>query len=308
MKSSSNVIKYDSGSNSHSVWLPPDINLQFEAIKSEVNKPYGLINQRESTTSSTNHQPQTPFTIHGDDGDRGHYSSLDSMHGMVYSWNPQPIISQVESHVKVCNSISDVSLEIEKREAQKIIDLANEQASAIIQKAGEQAVQITYQAYKDGFAQGKERAEEEAKQLLQMAQRVLEEAYLWRQEVLAKSEHAVIDLVKDIAVKMFGEGVALDPVILKRVFERSLSVAKTLGNLRIHVHPEDLSMLEPIWLENQKALIGQQMEFVPDESILRGGCFIEGQFGNVDARIETQMKVILDKLTEVSTASMENGR
>lgn len=234
------------------------------------------------------------------------FNAVGSSNEGVHSWNPRQLTSSVE-RAGSSHPFPNYQLWLEegKREAQRMIEQATSQANEIIRKAGEQAIQITYQSYKDGFAEGKEKAEEEAESILNMARKVLEEAYLWRQEVLSKSERSVIDLVKDIAVKMFGEGVALDPMVLKKAFEKALLEAKTLGYLRLHLHPDDMAALEPLWLKNQMMVVGQQIDLVPDEKIHRGGCFIEGQFGTVDARVETQLKVILDHLSEVSSVSQE---
>jgi hypothetical protein len=38
---------------------------------------------------------------------------------------------------------------------------------------------------------------------------------------------------------------------------------------------------------------------VPDQDIQRGGCYIDGQFGSVDGRVETQMRMVNKTLAGV---------
>ena len=307
MRSSSNIIKPNSASTAQCAWEPPEINPLPGTSRSVEVGGQGKTRTREiPTTGSSNQFFREDFTDHESKDIQDVFNAVNTFNDGVRSWSPQQITPSIERSGSSHPFPNGHSwLEEGKREAQRIIEQATSQANEIIRKAGEQAIQIAYQAYKDGFAEGKEKAEEEAERLLNMARLVLEEAYLWRQEVLSKSERSVIDLVKDIAVKMFGEGIALDPAVLKKAFEKALSEAKTLGYLRLHLHPDDAAALEPIWLKNQMMVVGQQIDLVPDEEIRRGGCFIEGQFGTVDARVETQLKVILDRLSEVSSVSQE---
>jgi flagellar assembly protein FliH len=129
---------------------------------------------------------------------------------------------------------------------------------------------------------------------------IVEEARNWHQEVLTYSERAVIDLVEDIAKTIFCDGVTLEPDLLGKVFRRALSEAKTLGDLRIHVNPEDEAAMHPHWAKEQASMIGQRIEMIPDRSIKRGGCMIEGKYGSVDARVETQYKAAMGAISDVA--------
>jgi len=69
-----------------------------------------------------------------------------------------------------------------------------------------------------------------------------------------------------------------------------------LGNLRIYVNPEDAGLLGPYWRELQESITTHKIEVVPSSSIARGGCYVNGQWGSADGRIETQLKAIIDTL------------
>jgi flagellar assembly protein FliH len=185
--------------------------------------------------------------------------------------------------------------------ATEIIAKAEKQANEIIQQAENQAMHLTHQAYQDGLAA----ANAEISDLLKTARAIAEEVEAWRDNTLSKGEMMMLRLVIEIAQSLFGEGLPLDPDTLGNAFSRALSQAKTLGDLRIYVHPEDAVALTPHWAQQQATFSGQKIELIPSDIIKRGGCFIEGQYGSVDARIETQLQMTKDTLLE--TLSMPVG-
>jgi flagellar assembly protein FliH len=146
-------------------------------------------------------------------------------------------------------------------------------------------------------AEGRQLAEEEMRGNLAAVQAVLTETEAWRGRMIADSETIVLTLVRDIARAVFGDGKALEDDVLRGAFERAMVEARAIGNLRIHVHPDDAMALgSDWWQQQQSALGGQRMELVASESVLRGGCFIEGEYGSVDARVESQLKTALQAL------------
>jgi flagellar assembly protein FliH len=186
-------------------------------------------------------------------------------------------------------------------QAVEVIAKAEKQANEIIQQAENQAMQLTHQAYQDGLAA----ANAEISDLLKTARAIAEEVETWRENTLSKSEMMILRLVIEIAQSLFGEGIPLDPDTLGNAFSRALSQAKTLGDLRIYVHPEDSVALAPHWAQQQATFSGQRIELIPSDIIKRGGCFIEGQYGNVDARIETQLQMVKDTLLDTLSMPVE---
>jgi flagellar assembly protein FliH len=177
-------------------------------------------------------------------------------------------------------------------QAQQILSAAREQAAEIVRHAREQAAETTRQAR----IEGRSAAEAEAGELLLSAHGVYDEVRAWRKAMLAQSEHEVLNLVAAVARAIFGEGLALDPERLRAAFARALAEARPLGDLRVHVHPDDAALLSPHWPELQGAQAGQRVELVPDAGVRRGGCLVEGDYGLVDARVETQVDLALEAL------------
>ncbi len=182
-------------------------------------------------------------------------------------------------------------LNAEKGAAQ-ILHNAESRAAEILGQAEAQADRV----YDEARHQGVAAAETETANLLGAAKAMVDEIAAWKENQIAQGESMMLRLVIDIAQSIFGTGVPLDPETLCQAFGRALAEAKPLGSLRIYLHPDDAEALGPRWGKQQAALSGQNIELVPSEIIKRGGCFIEGQYGSVDARVDTQFQLVKETL------------
>lgn len=176
--------------------------------------------------------------------------------------------------------------------ATQIINDARRQADEIIHQAEAQAKNIQEQSYQDGWNS----AMGEIKHHIETATSLIQETINWRDSLLAQSEPMVLDLIRTIAQKLFGEGFILDASTLQETFNNILDNARSLGNLRIYVNPEDSLLLGPYWRELQESITTHKVEVIPSASISRGGCYVNGQWGSADGRIETQLKAIMETL------------
>ncbi|MGB9521478.1 MAG: FliH/SctL family protein [Anaerolineales bacterium] len=217
-----------------------------------------------------------------------------------YSWQPnelEPLLGVVGNthdvlHTREAQNRAEAILRDAKEKYNEIIRQAEQAAQMIREQAQQEAQQIQRQAYTDGLAA----ANAETQSMLMTAKSILEEVQTWKEAMFEQGEMMMLRLVIEIAQTMFGDGLPLDPDTLGQTFSRALNQAKTLGNLRIYVHPEDAAVLSAHWNKLQGAIGGQQVELIPSEVIKRGGCYIDGQFGSVDARVETQFQNIRDAL------------
>lgn len=180
-----------------------------------------------------------------------------------------------------------------------ILAEAKMKAADILSRALASAEDTTQKAYQEGI----EKARSELDSTLTAANTLIDQLQAMEDEILANSESQVLDLVKDIARAMFGEGVSLDGRVLHQTFTQALASARSLGNLKIYLNPKDTLNLDPNWREDQAYISGQKMQFIPSEDIKPGGCYVIGEQGSVDARIETKLASILKVLTHVEDAN-----
>lgn len=170
---------------------------------------------------------------------------------------------------------------------------AQKKAEELLARTEADVDEIQQKAYVEGIELGKK----EVIETLRTAQLVLNEAQNFRDKVLQDNEPTIIRMVQAIAKKMFSEGFILEVNVLKDVTGRAIGEANRLGNLRVYMHPEDVKTLLTLWQDADITINGQHIQLVSSQNILRGGCFIEGEFGSVDSRIETQMTTITDALS-----------
>ena len=149
----------------------------------------------------------------------------------------------------------------------------------------------------EGFAEGKA----EVDRLIERTQVVLERAQDKRAEILSETEKQIIDLVLLIArkvIKVISENQR--NVIISNVIE-SLRKIKSKGDIVIRVNLADLKLAT----EHKEDFIRQienvkSIQVVEDTSVDSGGCIIETDFGEIDARIASQLAELETKILEIS--------
>jgi flagellar assembly protein FliH len=134
--------------------------------------------------------------------------------------------------------------------------------------------------------------------ILKAAEVVLSETQTWRESTLSQSEATIIGMIQSIGKKMFGTGCKLDLHGVEEIVARAINDASRLGNLRVYLNPQDEELLVSLWQENELFVNGQKIQLVSSQNITPGGCFIEGEFGTVDSRVESQLELIQKELTE----------
>ncbi|MBI4196679.1 MAG: type III secretion system stator protein SctL [Deltaproteobacteria bacterium] len=166
---------------------------------------------------------------------------------------------------------------------------ASEEARQLIQKAKEESARICKRAeavLADAVREKEEERERGYREGYEEGQAELAERLVSfeaeREKVLAGQEKEIVEMVLEIAEKIVGNQLERGGVasIVRQ------AVSKAVGErLVIHVHPDDLQILEAIKDFGSLTLFG-------DPAVTPGGCLIESELGTVDARLEIQWKAI----------------
>ncbi len=176
-----------------------------------------------------------------------------------------------------------------KEEAERIIASAKREAEIILHEAREQA-------HREGYRQGKEAVEQELIDTAEALNALLTRTREWQADFFASGENQVLAVIVLIAEKLFGTGFKLEQEPLQALLNQVFQRAKSLGDLRCFLNPQDINTLDIGFIDRQQAFHGVNMTLVPNEEIKPGGCQIEGTFGSVDASIENRFESILDAL------------
>lgn len=187
------------------------------------------------------------------------------------------------------------------------LERARLQAEEIILNAQAEADDILAQVQSEideqkrlGCQQGRDQARAELEDALKAARSLVGEVESWKNELTSQGEHILIEMLKDMARKMFGDGVRLDSQALHVNLDRIMESAHGLGNLKIFLNPEDAQVLDSTWKEQQTLILGEQVKIIPSSNITRGGCLIKGNLGTVDGRVETQLASLLSTFDEAA--------
>jgi len=194
------------------------------------------------------------------------------------------------------------SLEQARKQAEEILLAAQAKADNLLFVASTEIEAQKEEQKMEGYRQGQLEARAEMENAVKAAQNLVNGVSEFQSDFLAQSEKILVEMVKDIAKRMFSEGVRLDPQTLHTNLTRIMENAHGLGDLKIFLHPEDARALDPSWREQQMLIIGEQVKIVPSGNITRGGCLVKGNLGTVDGRVETQLNAILNTFDDQSNA------
>ena len=117
----------------------------------------------------------------------------------------------------------------------------------------------------------------------------LEELDGLRAEITASTERELVRLALKIARKVVHREVTIDHEIVMTLARIGLSRAHNRVSASIRLHPEDLEFVNS---HRRRLNSTHAIELVDDASISRGGCLIQTEMGDVDARIEQQFEEI----------------
>jgi len=159
--------------------------------------------------------------------------------------------------------------------------------------------------YKKGFEKGKKEAEEKYKKLenvlkkdfqekIQSINTFLKNLEKESKELILNMDKEVLNLALNIAQKLILKEIERDPEILLRLIREALNYIAEGTELNIKINPEEYKFLK----ENLLKYIppSQKIKLIPDESISKGGIFIETSLGVIDATFEKRWKKLLETL------------
>ncbi|MEN3202617.1 MAG: FliH/SctL family protein [Atribacterota bacterium] len=210
------------------------------------------------------------------------------------------LVGHVEQKEPQESQVAPPSLE-EFAELRKVVlEEAAKEAQRIVQEAQEAAEAIRQKAYEEGWREGEKKGKEAGRKLWEEKIRVFERIF---REFQKSREHNWRVLQEPLCELVF----ALAEKVIRREAERVPFVGETIARalLRlaqrerviVRVHPEECALVRDMREELIQRVDGLEfLEVKEDPRVTKGGCVLETQFGNVDARIETQIAILRDEV------------
>jgi len=200
-------------------------------------------------------------------------------------------------------------------QAQKIRQDAEDQAQVILAEARAKAdvleneikarvTQTEREAYEKGHAEGHEKGFQEGKaevaRLVESLHTIITKAIEKRNEIIEEAETQIINLVLLIVkkvIKVISEN--QKNVVINNVVQ-ALRKLKSRGDVVIRVNLADLELTSEHVKDFMKMVENvKSITVLEDSSVDRGGCIIETDFGQIDARISSQLHEIEERILEL---------
>lgn len=115
----------------------------------------------------------------------------------------------------------------------------------------------------------------------------------------------VIDTSFAIAEKIIQREIEKESNILN-VIEACLKKVLTANNILIKLNPQDYEFVSSDLKELNKSIDVSKIKFEKDDLIQKGGCLVETEIGNADARIASQLNEIKRKLEMLNEQQDDN--
>jgi flagellar assembly protein FliH len=203
----------------------------------------------------------------------------------------------------------DVYLETVRQQIGEMIASAESQAADLRKSAHERG-------YQEGKREGLQHAQEDIEQCArEIAEKTAAEALatalpalksvaeslgVERDRWIGDWEAVGVRLAAAIAERLLVRQLELEPGVARDMIREALQLAVGAPRIRVHLHDDDAALLGQQAAEVVRSMARcGEAEIVPDNSLLRGGCLIETQHGQIDARIETVLDRIVAELLEI---------
>ena len=210
------------------------------------------------------------------------------------------------------NNAEKLIAEAEQR-AQDIVVRAQEQAQELIENAKLKVGMIEDESrekgIKEGAKEGYEQGFAEVRRLTNQLHYMISGVLQRREELIASLESDLIDLTLLIArkvVKVLSEN--QKDIVIYNTLE-ALKKLRCRCSITLRVNPEDMD----VCLENKEHFIQtvenlEGLHLIEDHIVQRGGCIVESDFGEIDARISSQLREVEDKILSVRPVRRRSPR
>ena len=198
-----------------------------------------------------------------------------------------------------------VKYDIAKSNRTDIVSRIDDDGTCSLRKGSLSTAQLNEQAYQRGVADGREKgmidaentwhalAEKKIDPLLTGLQEALNQLNNLRKETYHNIEKEVVELALAIARQVICHEITIDREIVVCVAREALAKVEDPAKIKIKMSPSDLQFIN----ETQSRLSDfieniDNVTLEATENIQSGGCIIETDIGEIDARIEKQLQAV----------------
>jgi len=174
-----------------------------------------------------------------------------------------------------------------------------------LKKNSASAARIDVQSYQEGFNEGlekgisegektgSERTAQKLEPVLDSLRQALLQLKNLRQDTYQRLEKEVVELALAIARKVICREIEVDKEVVVWVAREALAKIEDPGKITIKLNPSDFQFINETKYQLSE-MIGNidNVKLESEDSIQSGGCLVETDLGEIDARIEHQLQAV----------------
>ncbi|MFC1537375.1 FliH/SctL family protein [Gemmatimonadota bacterium] len=174
-------------------------------------------------------------------------------------------------------------------EDERIKPLVEERLAGERAKWEEESKSLEQEAYDKGKTEGRQQAEAELAEQVERLKKLIVSIDEGYQRLLRDGELEIVDLALAIARRFVKAAAVYNNDMIKETIKSAVKMATERDKVVIRVNPDDIEEVKSH--QDDIIFIGDgigRLEVRPDKAIERGGCVVETEAGNIDARNETR--------------------
>ncbi|MCD2332242.1 flagellar assembly protein FliH [Borreliella americana] len=156
----------------------------------------------------------------------------------------------------------------------------------------------------EGYSKGYESGFEDFDKVMRKLHAIIASLIAERKSILESSSGQIVSLVMQIAIKVIKRITDSQKDIVLENVNEALKRVKDKTHITIRVNLDDLDIIRHKKSDFISRFdIIENLEIIEDPNIGKGGCIIETNFGEIDARISSQLDKIEEKFKNFSLLS-----
>jgi len=225
-------------------------------------------------------------------------------------FDPRPTHAVPEPPPPPAAQVSEEMLAEAKQRADAIMRQAQMEAKKLLDESKIYCQNAFAEAERQGLEHGKQRAYQEfcgqVAEHMRLLRVTLAQMAGAKEHVLRSMQGEIARMAMHIAKRVTSTEVVVTSDIVQNQITMALEKVKDREHISVHVHPEDLEQARAHKDAFARVLEApKSFEIVSNTKVDRGGCIIETNQGNVDARIETQLAALEIAFQEIERHQRE---
>ncbi|MEN6370673.1 MAG: FliH/SctL family protein [Armatimonadota bacterium] len=207
----------------------------------------------------------------------------------------------IEPGKELAGSLNSIKAKSPEAKAREMIAQAKDDARALVSEAQTEAESIRDSAYQEGYEAGMSRLNDEHEAMVEQIHQIEVAADDEVGRFWVKIEPELLRLSVEIASKIVRHNIEETDGFVLTTVKEGIRQLRDRQDLKVRVNPKDYTLMREEKDEVLSSCDGiRNLEIIDDRRVDEGGCIIESNNGDLDARIETQLSETERALLEAS--------